>query len=241
MQSHQTCQGVCREVIYILCMMERHRKARSVDGCFPASHIHIPPLLSLTLWVTGTETFSSSRSVSRWEGWRVLSSSEMISLFYSSLLFPRCLLSFLFFVFAQSLFHFFSFFFFFCLSIIVLTVCVCVYRIWWMISARSSSWRWATWTEARITEPEAEVACQSGAAVSPLQEHTGEEVHTNTHNFSWQLLHHWICMYVCMYAHTYIFIVVVSLSMIWNAWGPLRPSRLPGSICRQKPKFDTTS
>lgn len=182
MQSHQTCQGVCREVIYILCMMERHRKARSVDGCFPTSslpHPH-PPLLSLTLWVTGTETFSSSRSVSRWEGWRVLSSSEIISLFYSSLLFPRCLLSLC----LHS--HFSISFFppFFCLSIIVLTVCVCVYRIWWMISARSSSWRWATWTEARITEPEAEVACQSGAVVSPLQEHTGEEVHTNTHGFS---------------------------------------------------------
>lgn len=184
MQSHQTCQGVCREVIYILCMMERHRKARSVDGFFPTSslpHPH-PPLLSLTLWVTGTETFSSSRSVSCWEGWRVLSSSEMISLFYSSLLFPRCLLSFLFFCVCTVIFPFL--FSFFCLSIIVLTVCVCVYRIWWMISARSSSWRWATWMEARITELEAEVACQSGAAVSPLQEHTGERVHTNTHNFS---------------------------------------------------------
>lgn len=203
MQSHQTCQGVCREVIYILCMMERHRKARSVDGCFPTSslpHPH-PPLLSLTLWVTGTETFSSSRSVSRWEGWCVLSSSEMISLFYSSLLFPRCLLSY--FLCLHSHFSISFLFFFFCLSIIVLTVCVCVYRIWWMISARSSSWRWATWTEARIMEPEAEVACQSGAAVSPLQEHTGEEVHTNTHNFSWQLLHHWICMYVCTYIHFY--------------------------------------
>lgn len=62
---------------------------------------------------------------------------------------------------------------------------------------------------------------------------------TQTHTIS----HDSCCIteYVCMYAHTYIFIVVVSLSMIWNAWGPLRPSRLPGSICRQKPKFDTTS
>lgn len=207
MQSHQTCQGVCREVIYILCMMERHRKARSVDGCFPTSslpHPH-PPLLSLTLWVTGTETFSSSRSVSRWEGWRVLSSSEMISLFYSSLLFPRCLLSFLFFVFAQSLFHFFSFFFFFFVLVLSSSLCVFVcigYDGWYLPGAvhgdelperrpgsRSPRPRWPASQGPRCPP------CRS------TQVRKCTQTHTISHDSC--CITEYVCMYVCTYIHFY--------------------------------------
>lgn len=51
---------------------------------------------------------------------------------------------------------------------------VCVRRIWWMISARSSSWRWATWTEVRSTGLGAEGPWRSGVAVFLLLECIGE-------------------------------------------------------------------
>lgn len=53
-------------------------------------------------------------------------------------------------------------------------------RIWWMTSARSSSWRWATWMEARSMEPEAGGACLLGAVVSPLLGHTGKGIDAHT-------------------------------------------------------------
>lgn len=64
--------------------------------------------------------------------------------------------------------------------VFLLRVCYC--RIWWMISARANSWRWATWTGARSTEAEAEGACLSGAVVSPLLEHTGRGAGLFTHS-----------------------------------------------------------
>lgn len=68
MQTCQICQEVQGDVIYILCMIEKQRKPGSVDGCFPTSHIHDPhSCFSLTHWVTGTETFSSTCSVSHYE------------------------------------------------------------------------------------------------------------------------------------------------------------------------------
>ncbi len=35
--------------------------------------------------------------------------------------------------------------------------------------------------EVRSPEPEAEAGCRSGAVESPLQEHTGVEIHAHTH------------------------------------------------------------
>lgn len=95
---------------------------------------------------------------------------------YSSLLLPRwCFFSFHLcaLTFRRRMLLFLTLLCFYCPAL-------CVFRIWWMISAKSSSWRWATWMEARITEPGAEEACRSGAAESPLLEPTGEEVHALT-------------------------------------------------------------
>lgn len=104
-----------------------------------------------------------------------------VSLFYSSLVLPHCLLFFPLlsrFCFSFVCLHF-SHVMCSCFSPSVssfyfLPLCMC--RIWWMISAKSSSWRWATWTEARSTEPESEGARRSGAAESPLLEHTGVDM-----------------------------------------------------------------
>lgn len=136
MQSHQTCQGRVEMRFYILCMK---RGRRSVDGCFPASHMS--PLLSKSL---STKTFSFTEV-----GW---GGDDMF--FSSSVGFFACVSH------SRS-------------SLFVLAVCLC--RIWWMISARSSSWKWATWTEARSTAAEGEGACLLGAVASPQLELTGAD------------------------------------------------------------------
>lgn len=156
MQSHKTL------VIYILHMMKRHRKAGSVDGCCPVSHIHNPLV---------TETFLPL-AVFAIKGFHSFTNFHTAPI---ALLYPFCF-SFSFVhlclpmpcpLVPHSLFLFlFSF----------LWVC----RIWWMISAKSSSWRWAIWMEARSTEHELEGACRSGAAESLLLEHTGVEMHAHT-------------------------------------------------------------
>lgn len=58
-------------------------------------------------------------------------------------------------------------------SLIIFFLLLCVSRIWWMISAKSSSWSWAIWMEARNMVHEAGAECQSEAVESFLVEHTG--------------------------------------------------------------------
>lgn len=117
-------------------------------------------------------------------GWLVTNSSVIVPLVYTSLVPTQCFLPFalcffinepllslsrIFSLTLPSLFPLFS----------LLSVC----RIWWMTSAKSSSWRWAIWTEARTMEGESEVACRSGAAEFLLQEHTGVEIHAPTPSY----------------------------------------------------------
>lgn len=143
----------------------------SVDGSFPA-HPTSLFFLSLTVWVTGTEAFFPPLALSS------CISSFFLPLFcfkspfsppspppdFCTVTFQRAVLMRL------------------TVSFCVFLLRVCYCRIWWMISARASSWRWATWTGARSTEAEAEGACLSGAVVSPLLEHTGRGAGLFTHS-----------------------------------------------------------
>lgn len=70
-------------------------------------------------------------------------------------------------------------------SLILFFLFLCVSRIWWMISAKSSSWSWAIWTEARNTVHEAGAECQSEAVESLLVGHTGVQIHGKVLSNCW--------------------------------------------------------
>lgn len=163
-------------MIYILCMIQRHKEQGRVNGC--SLYVQITPH---PYWVTGTETVPPARFAIRGMPCDKLLCNCFTCLYISrSYTMLPSLRSFL-----SSLFFSFMSLYFFCpfsltLSSLFLFSPLSVCRIWWMTSAKSSSWRWAIWTEARTTEGESEVACRSGAAESLLQEHTGVEIHAPT-------------------------------------------------------------
>lgn len=128
----------------------------------------------------------------------------MISLFYSSLLFPRCLLSFLFFCVCTVTFPFLFFFFF----VLVLSSSLCVfvsigYDGWYLPGAvhgdelperrpgsRSPRPRWPASQGPRCPP------CRS------TQVRKCTQTHTISHNSC--CITEYVCMYVCMHIHTFL-------------------------------------